>query len=499
MPDSGKTPFKVSLPRTAQVGLSMVMLCGVILLDYFTGLEMPFAIFYLIPIAYAGWFLGRTAGLVISLLSFTGWFGVDYISVHQYSIFLVVAGSCMFFLTALMASRLSISLTTEREARAVAEISTRAKTEFLSNMSHEIRTPMNSILGTADLLMETKLSAEQKEYVRLFQAEGAQLLKLINNLLDISKIESGKLEMEHAFFNIHRMIAELLSIMASRAKDKGLQLKYVVSPDIEPEIYGSHDLLRRVLYNLVGNAVKFTENGLVTLNVEWKSLRDETLLFTISDTGIGISADKLDVIFERFTQADASTTRKYGGTGLGLSLSRKIVEMMGGRIWVESVPGQGSTFYFTLPVKCPKDVNVPPAPRPVAAAPALLTADTRPLRILIVEDYDANRAITRAFLRKTAYTIDEAENGKIGLEKYKLTRFDVILMDVQMPVMDGYQATRAIRSYETEKKLSPAPIIALTAYAYEKDSDVCLTAGCTTRLTKPYSKADLLNAIRSVT
>jgi len=381
-----------------------------------------------------------------------------------------------------------------KQAKAAAESASRTKSDFLASMSHEIRTPMNAIIGIADLLAKTPLTAEQDKYVQIFRRAGDNLLNLINDILDLSKVEASQLELEKMGFSLNDLVGKVTEMVAARATEKRLILTFEIAPNVPVDLIGDPTRLQQVLLNLLGNAVKFTESGKVSLRVD----RDgdtsvpTALRFTISDSGIGIPNEKLDQVFERFSQADSSTTRRFGGSGLGLTISKRLVELMGGRIWVESSVGEGSVFSFAVPFEIWAEA-MRRAASPSTADPELpLPA----LRILLVEDSADNCVITVAYLADTPYQVEIAETGAIACEMFTSGHYDLVLMDRQMPVMDGLTATRTIRAWEHANGRAPTPIIALTASALKGDREQCLAAGCTAFLTKPIKQEVLLQAIK---
>ncbi|HUS04676.1 MAG TPA: response regulator [Bryobacteraceae bacterium] len=385
-------------------------------------------------------------------------------------------------------------------AKLGAEAANRAKTHFLASMSHEIRTPMNAILGITELLAETELTALQREYVGLFQRAGATLLKLINDILDLSKVEAGRLELESCPFDLAALVRDAMEISASGARQKGLRLVDRIQPEVPATLVGDSGRLKQILVNLIGNAIKFTQAGQITIDVRAAAGFSEPghWQFSVSDTGVGIPPDKQAMIFENFSQADSSTTRQFGGTGLGLAICRRLVTLMGGEIRVESQVGEGSTFIFTVHLPCAAGqegkqleiesdratVNQGAKPRPIQAS-----------RVLLVDDSQDNLFLIRHYLKNSAYVLEEAENGEVAVRKFQRDKFDLVLMDVQMPVMDGYAATRAIRAWEREQQLERTPVLALTADGLQEDIRRSLDAGCTAHLLKPIQKNTLLDAI----
>ena len=511
-------------------------------------------------------------------------------------------------------------------ARDEALKSVRMKSEFLASMSHEIRTPLNAIIGMSDLMSETKLTDEQSRYVSVFRKAGDALLSLVNDILDLSKIEAEQLALEEIPFNINELIEEVAEIYALKAADKDIEIITRVDTNININRVGDPGRLKQIVLNLISNALKFTTAGeiIVTLSADTKEQSDEYVLISVSDTGIGIPKDKLESIFSSFTQADASTTRKYGGTGLGLTICKHLTEMMGGAIWVESDENKGSTFYINaaLPeqTQCPimpqgftgKNIVVidsrednclnieaqliasgancfvattnenavdilnkkPDAsviliesrlafldekinslltasemrhkvillvnPKDMAKHSKLaksndinsilmkpvkryelfreinkiinnkdenlvddikvggLKEETTPKHILLVEDNPDNRMLIKAYIKKTPHSLDEAENGSIAVEMFKQNDYDLVFMDVQMPVMDGHEATRLIREWEKENDKNRTKIISLTAHAIREEIDKCMAAGCDSHLSKPIKKATLLHAIEAL-
>jgi signal transduction histidine kinase/CheY-like chemotaxis protein len=402
----------------------------------------------------------------------------------------------------------NIGLSKERVERDKKEIerlngelarATQAKSDFLAAMSHEIRTPLNAIIGMADVLSGTPLSADQKKCVEVFQRNGVSLLTLINDILDLSKVEAGKVELEATEMDLHGVISRAMEVVDGRVKARGLSLREVVAPDVPVRLMGDPNRLRQILINLLGNSIKFTERGGLEVRVvcDPEDPRPGRLRFGVSDTGIGIPPDKLGTIFESFSQVDASTTRKYGGTGLGLTISKQLVELMDGRIWVESELGAGSVFYFTAGFQVPEGESVRPAKEkaPVSRSIEEMEALTAGLRILLADDSEDNRYLILSYLKGARASIDIAENGEIAARMFRAGKYDIVLMDVEMPVMDGYQATRAVRQFEAETQAQPTAVLALTAHAFTEMNLRARDAGFTDVLTKPIRKTVLLEGI----
>lgn len=385
-----------------------------------------------------------------------------------------------------------------QRARVRADDASRAKSEFLANMSHEIRTPLNALLGMSEALSETQLSEEQGEYLEVSRRAGEALLTLINDILDFSKIEAGHLELEAVPFRMDDAVQLTLAMFQPRAGGKDIELRYERGPGVPEVLSGDVLRLRQILINLIGNAVKFTATGYVRTSVQLlhdtPAADDEVALeFTVEDTGPGIPPEQRAAIFEAFRQADASITRRHGGSGLGLAISRRLAALMGGTLYLDeaaSTTAEGSVFRFTARFKAVEAATSVPG---VAAVPERI--EVPPGRVLVADDNEDNRRLVEVFLRETPLTVCFAENGREAVDEVQSGDFDLVLMDVEMPEMNGLTAVRTIRHYEAETARSPVRIIALSAHAFQEDIDRCLQAGFDEYMAKPIRKRKLLETI----
>jgi PAS domain S-box-containing protein len=369
----------------------------------------------------------------------------------------------------------------------------KAKEQFLANISHEIRTPINGIAGMAELLSQSPSDEESVTYLNAIKTAADNLKVIINDILDLASIESGKLKFEKIGFNVKDLLSSLIDTFQVQAREKGIQVTAQVDEAANTILLGDPVRLNQVLINLIGNAIKFTHNGYIKVHcsVEKKHRRKYEMRFDVIDTGIGIPTDKLETIFESFSQADESVTRKYGGTGLGLTIVKQLVELQGGRITVESVEDQGSTFSVHIPYAIGSSEDIADHSRNHIISTH--RDSLKDMNILLVEDNDINRLYANSILKNWACKVDMAENGYVAVEKVKDTPFDIVLMDVQMPVMDGFEATKAIRL--GDEPGNKVPIIALTANATRKDIEKCLAAGMNDCIPKPFTPDDLFRML----
>jgi len=376
-----------------------------------------------------------------------------------------------------------------RHAKEIAESSTKSKSDFLANMSHEIRTPMNGIIGTTSLLKSTNLDDTQLDYVNIIDFSANNLLAIINDILDISKIEAGQITLESIDFNLHNVVNETIKLLTSKAIEKGIELSATIDESVPLFAKGDPVRLKQIVINLTNNAIKFTKYGFVKIEVETieQESKIRKYLFKIIDTGVGIHENAREKIFKDYVQADNSTSRKFGGTGLGLPISKKLIEMMNGEIGLESEVGKGSTFWFTLTL----DIGKEPPYELVDEHAVTVNGDFK-LSILIAEDNLVNQKVAIATLKKLGHKLEIAENGKIACDMHRLNHYDVILMDVQMPVMDGIESTKCIRNFEREESPDKkVKIIAMTANAMKEDRQKCLDAGMDDYISKPFKAVEL--------
>ena len=384
-----------------------------------------------------------------------------------------------------------------RLAKEQAERSVKIKEEFLANMSHEIRTPMNAIMGITDLILDTKTTEKQSEYLKLIKKSSDNLLVIINDILDFSKMEAGKVEFENSEFSLVELTNGIISMIQFKIDKKEIKVLTEFAEYVPEYIIGDQVRLNQILTNLLDNAVKFTEKGSITLKIKQTNETETvtTLQFSVTDTGIGIEKEKFETIFYSFNQASSSTTRKFGGSGLGLTISKQLIELQGGQINLQSQPGVGSTFKFNLTFK--KSTGENSKKEKLRKELKTIESKTEKFYVLIVDDNNINQLLVSTILKKKNYTFDIAENGQEAVEKILLNDYDVVLMDLHMPIMDGYLASSIIRNDLPENKRN-VPIIALTAAAIKGEKEKCFSIGMNEYISKPFKSEDLIEKIINV-
>ena len=381
-----------------------------------------------------------------------------------------------------------------QEALEAAEESVKAKAAFLANMSHELRTPMNAVIGFSSLLLDDNLTQDQREYIEGIRKGGEALLAIINDILDFSRAEKDKIELEHQPFSLKHLIDESLDMVATQASKKGLNLSETINYGTPDTIIGDHGRLRQILVNLLTNAVKFTDKGDVSVSVSSKAVEGDRhqIFFKVKDTGIGIPQDKMNEIFEPFVQVERTLSRKRDGVGLGLAITKNLVELMGGKIWVESIPGQGTTFSFTIQAE-----TIPGKQLDFGRMDSGIASESfsglKPMRILVAEDNPSNQRVLVEMLKRLGYRADAVADGREVVQALERQDYDLVLMDIKMPEMDGITATQVIRKLRPE---NGPKIVAITAFALEGDREKCLEAGMDDYIAKPVQMRDLAEVLK---
>ncbi len=502
--DMGDTSRNYGLALLADLAATLAMVAVVGGLDYVTGIDVSFSVFYLIPIGLLSWRRGVWPGLVLSLLCAVLWYFLERLgglthshpAIDYWNAF--VRGA-IFLVTTILLARLRVALITANQARDAAVTAARAQSDFLAAIGHDIRTPLTALLAIAGLMEEARSDGEIAEYLAIFQSEGQRLVNLINDLLDQAKIDAGRLKAEKEVFQLQDVLDELAAMFGPQMRAKGLDFSHRLQQDVPRWVFTDQVLLKRILINLVANAHKFTARGAVSVKASRHSADPVgMLLFSVADTGCGIPEAKQASLFEPFSQVDPVRDREHSGSGLGLAICKNFVELLGGQIWLEDTEGAGSTFRFTLPLE---PVPATDGTMPLAASREDGLSDEeatgRPVRILLVDDYQLSRHVIKAFLKNTPYQIDEAEDGRSGLEMFAANPYDLVLMDIRMPVMDGTATAAALREWERERDRRPVPIIALTA-SPSPDSSSPGYSMFTGFLDKVFTKRGLIRTIRKI-
>lgn len=439
---------------------------------------------------------GFLFSMVLVVTTFFGYLIISYTHVESFSdpaftkdIFYACIYFAVTFFLSILAGYLARQRRDLKKAKKDAEAAFLAKSEFLGTMSHEIRTPLNAIIGMNDLIIQTDLKTEQRENFEVIQNSAQVLLRQLDDILDFSKLESGKIMIVEETINVQKEINNLGQIFEMQFHQKGQFFRTTIGDQVPVMVSLDWAKIRQILMNLLNNALKFTEKGGVDLYLDIAKKEPLSLVFEVKDTGIGISKQKVDMIFEEFTQVDTSTTRRYGGTGLGLSIAKKYIDLLGGTVWVESQEGEGASFFFTTPIKKMDAI----ASKPVSASVDMNLI--KELNVLVADDNKLNQKLITKMLLKAVKKVTIAENGEEVITKLKEGTFDVILMDIQMPVKDGIQATKEIRSSSELGKKAQIPIIALTANAFQTDKQLCIEAGMNGFQTKPIQLEKVLEEI----